>query len=399
MTTTSAVAQVDRAHDTYPGLDTMRAVGAFGVLGTHTAFWAGFYPSGLLGAMTARLDVGVAIFFVLSGFLLGRPFLVAMSDGRSAPKSGRYLWKRFLRIMPLYVVTVVLALAVLPDNRGADWLVWLRTVTLTQIYPGGELVAGITHMWSLCVEVAFYLALPLLMWLLRRTTGRHGWNVKSVLMALAVASVAGWVWIAVVSPRVEGAALWPPAFAAWFAAGLALAAVTTELTRPSGRRFPALVSLARQPGVCWTMAAAFFALAATPLGGPVLLVQATPGEAVTKNVLYTAVAVLVMLPSILGRQADSSYDNLLALRPLRHLGAISYGIFCLHLLIIHAVTDWLDLPLYQGHGLTLLSVTVVAAIVTAEIAYRVIERPAMRLRGVGQAPAVTATPTASTTSH
>lgn len=395
----SGPAQVDREHDVYPGLDTMRAVGALGVLATHTAFWAGFYPRGLLGSMASRLDLGVAIFFVLSGFLLSRPFLVAMADDRRAPRSGRYLWKRFLRIVPLYVITVVVALAVLPDNRGLGWMTWVRTLTLTQIYPGGELVAGLTHMWSLAVEVAFYLALPLLMWLLRHTAGRRGWRIDSLLVAMAVASLAGWLWIALVSPRIAGSSLWPPAYAAWFAAGIALAAITIELRRDEGRAFTTLVGLAHQPGVCWSMAAALFAVAATPLAGPVLLLEPTASEAVTKNVLYTVIAVLIVLPSILGRRRGSRYDQVLRARPLRHLGVISYGIFCVHLLIIHAVTDWLDLPLYQGHGWQLFGLTAVASVVVAELAYRAVERPAMRWRNLGSAATPTTTPTASTTSH
>jgi peptidoglycan/LPS O-acetylase OafA/YrhL len=395
----SGPAQVDRKHDIYPGLDTMRAVGALGVLVTHTTFWAGFYQSGLLGSMASRLDIGVAIFFVLSGFLLGRPFLAAMADDRRAPRAGRYLWKRFLRIMPLYIVTVTVALAALPDNRGVGWLAWLRTLTLTQIYPGGELVAGLTHMWSLCVEVGFYLALPLLMWLLRRTAGRRGWRIEAILIALAVAALGGWMWIALVSPRVEGSALWPPAYSAWFAAGIALAAITIELRRPGGREFTTFVGLAQQPGVCWSIAAALFAVAATPLAGPVLLLEPTATEAVTKNVLYVIIAVLILLPSILGHRNRSTYDNLLGARPLRHLGVISYGIFCLHLIVIQAVTVWLDLPLFQGHGWQLFGITVVGAVLLAELAYRVVERPAMRLRNIGSAPIPTTTPTASSTNH
>ena len=74
---------------TFPLLDTMRAVGALCVLTTHAAFWAGDYTRhGTWGTVLARLDVGVAIFFVLSGFLLSRPWLPARRPtGR--PRRGR----------------------------------------------------------------------------------------------------------------------------------------------------------------------------------------------------------------------------------------------------------------------------------------------------------------------
>ena len=56
--------------------------------------------------MLARLDVGVAIFFVLSGFLLSHHFLGRAHHG-TGRVPGRYFWKRFLRIYPAYLVGVV----------------------------------------------------------------------------------------------------------------------------------------------------------------------------------------------------------------------------------------------------------------------------------------------------
>lgn len=403
MSADSDLTVVAREHQAYPGLDSLRAVAALMVLGTHVAFWSGFYNNGLLGAMSSRLDVGVAVFFVLSGFLLGRPFLAAMADGRAAPRAGRYLWKRALRIWPLYAIISVLALAVLSDNRETGVGTWIRTLTLTQIYPGGELVAGLTHMWSLCVEVAFYLALPLLMWILRAVACRGGWDIRRILLGLGALAVVGWTWLLFVAPHVAGASLWPPAFLAWFAAGLALAAITVEQRRDGGRRFPVVTDLAALPGVSWTIALALFAISATPLGGPILLLQPTAAEALTKNVLYALIAALILAPSILG--ARSSYADVLATRPLRHLGLISYGVFCLHLVVIHAVADWRDLPLYQGHGWELLAFTLVISIVLAEIAYAVVERPAMKLRSLGdrrppaEPPTPAATPNAPNTNH
>ncbi|MCW2712328.1 MAG: acyltransferase 3, partial [Marmoricola sp.] len=60
---------------TFPVLDTLRAVGALAVVTTHVTFQSGDYVRhGIVGALLSRLDVGVAIFFVLSGFLLSRPY-------------------------------------------------------------------------------------------------------------------------------------------------------------------------------------------------------------------------------------------------------------------------------------------------------------------------------------
>ena len=66
-------------HD-QPALDALRAIAVLAVLTTHVAFQTGTTVNAWLGPVYARLDVGVAIFFVLSGYLLGRPF-VAPSNG------------------------------------------------------------------------------------------------------------------------------------------------------------------------------------------------------------------------------------------------------------------------------------------------------------------------------
>ena len=68
---------------------------------------------------------------------------------------------------------------------------WLANLTLTQIYVPLTLTAGLTQMWSLSVEVSFYLALPLLALLARRVPVRAR---IPVIAAAAVASL-GWALI------------------------------------------------------------------------------------------------------------------------------------------------------------------------------------------------------------
>ena len=70
-----------------PALDALRAVGAAAVVGTHVSFATGATADPRWGGLLSRLDVGVAIFFVLSGFLLFRPYAHAAAHG--ARPSGR----------------------------------------------------------------------------------------------------------------------------------------------------------------------------------------------------------------------------------------------------------------------------------------------------------------------
>ena len=145
----------------FPVLDSLRAVGALAVLTTHVAFQSGAYVrNGTWGNLLSRLDVGVAIFFVLSAFLLGRPHFARRVAGIAPPATGRYFWKRALRVYPVYAVTVVLALTLIPENQAAGAAEWARSLTLTDIYLTGALPQGLTQMWSLAVEVSFYAALP-----------------------------------------------------------------------------------------------------------------------------------------------------------------------------------------------------------------------------------------------
>ena len=160
-----------------PALTGMRAVAALLVVGTHAAFATGKLTHSYLGAIYARLEIGVAIFFVLSGFLLFRPWALAAATGSPSPLLTRYTRHRLRRIMPGYVVAVLATFAVYlvftpGPNPGQTWHGLLRYLTLTQIYTDNYLVTylhtGLSQMWSLAVEVSFYAVLPGLAFVLLR---------------------------------------------------------------------------------------------------------------------------------------------------------------------------------------------------------------------------------------
>lgn len=368
-------------HDTYPGLDSLRALAAIAVLATHTSFWTGQYSKGLLGAATSRLDIGVAFFFVLSGFLLSRPFLAAIANGHRAPSAGRYLWKRALRILPLYWIIVVIALVSLEDNRGFGVGDWIRSLTLTNIYFTGAFPAGLTQMWSLAIEIAFYALLPILLGAVAWTICRQGWNPGRIVGAVGLLAVLNIAWLLFVAPHRLGAGQWLPSFLTWFGVGLLFATASIELRRRPGHRvLGVLIELAHHPATCWTMALSLFVVATTPVAGPTLLIPPTYGEAITKNLLYAAIAGLVVIPSIFGPHAGTRYSNLLGSGGLRHIGMISYSIFSVHLLVIHFIAAWRDIPLFQGRGWELFLLTLVVSLIASELLYRLVEMPLMRFR-------------------
>ena len=112
-----------------------------GVVITHVAFQTGQH-TGISGRLLSRFDMAVAVFFALSGFLLWRGHAAAAQGLRQRPPTGHYLRSRIVRIMPGYLLAVIVILCLLPDARGASPTVWLANLTLTQIYVPLTLTAG-----------------------------------------------------------------------------------------------------------------------------------------------------------------------------------------------------------------------------------------------------------------
>jgi peptidoglycan/LPS O-acetylase OafA/YrhL len=385
MSLTSQPARVELA-PVFPALDTLRAVGALAVLTTHTSFQSGDYlGNGVWGSLLGRLDIGVAIFFVLSGFLLTRPWFARAALSLPRPGTGRYYWKRVLRIYPVYVVTVVVALALIGENAGGTARDWIRTLLLADVYTQDELPHGLTQMWSLAVEVAFYAVLPLLMLLaLGRGVSPRLRTPRVLVVLVALVGTSFW-WHLDLGGRLADQSTglpmtWLPSYLTWFAVGMALALAHVLLQRDGPGRAPLrwLVTLGGLPGVCWAAVAGLMLVASTPLAGPTLLFVASPAESLTKHLLYAAVGGLLVLSGAFG--APGRFQDLMAARLPRHLGHISYGVFCIHLPILHLVMTAGDFELFGGHGLQIWALTLALSLVAAELLYRLVERPANRLR-------------------
>ena len=362
----------------YPCVGGLRAIAATAVVATHAAFWTGSYTPDPTGRLLARMDVGVALFFVLSGFLLSQPLFRAAAQARPAPRTAAYLWRRALRILPAYWTAVVLALLLLPGNANAGLADWLRHLGLAQIYVRNGYAQGLTHTWSLCTEAAFYLVLPFLAAGLLRSVRRDGWRPARVLLRLAVMSVLGWTWLAWVwaDPQVVGPLdVWLPSFAGWFSAGMAMAVVSV-----SGREWSP-VRWAHELGsslwTCWAGALALLWIACSPLAGPLSLEPPTAAQAVTKSVLYAGVAVLALWPLVFGDQRAGKTRQVLAGRTVSYLGEISYGLFLFHMPVLVAMYAVADRPPFTGSFLGVLVATWIGGVVVAAASYRLVERPLM----------------------
>ncbi|KUI28788.1 acyltransferase [Mycobacterium sp. GA-2829] len=343
-----------------PAVEGMRACAAIGVVVTHVAFQTG-HTSGADGRFFGRFDLAVAVFFALSGFLLWRGHAAAAHRLRHRPPTAHYLRSRIVRIMPGYLVAVVIILALFPDTEP-DFTVWLANLTLTQIYVPLTLTAGLTQMWSLSVEVTFYLALPLLALLARRlpVTARI-----PVIIAVAVVSL---FWVYIPSDADSGHNLWnwPPAFFSWFAAGMVLAELTVVPVGWAHR-------LARRRFLMAGIAVAAFAIAASPLAGREGLQPGTIGQVILKTAMGAVVAGALLAPLVLDR--PDTPHRILGSRVMVTLGRWSYGLFVWHLAALAMVFPMVGEFAFNGHMPLVLVLTLLFGFALAAVSYALVESP------------------------
>ena len=365
-----------------PALDGIRAAAALGVLVTHVAFQTGATAIPLFGRVLGRFDLAVAVFFGLSGFLLWRPHARAAAGTGPAPSTLHYLRHRAVRILPAYWVVVALALTLVP-NAGHDLRVWLANLTLVQVFVPLTLTDGLTQMWSLSVEVAFYLALPVFAMLLVRLRDRR----RRVLTIGAVTLLSlGWAFVPVPTPDAIHSDNWLPGYLAWFAAGVLLAEVADD---PPAR----LVRLVRVQPLIAGIGLAALLLAATDLAGPPGLVRPEPWQFALKVAFGAVLGFAVLAPPVLvggSRWAASP--------PARALGRWSYGIFLWHLVVLAVVFPVFSILPFDGSFGFVLVVTAVLTVPIAAACYALVEEPARRAarRWERSRTGSAATPTATT---
>lgn len=384
---TTTVAAPPGATGFLPALEGMRGFAAVGVLVTHVAFQTGAVHDPVIGRVWGRLDLAVALFFALSGFLLWRPHAAAARGFVRVPPVGRYFLSRATRILPAYWIVVVLVLWLLPDAGGSA-TVWWANLALVQVFVPLTLTEGLTQMWSLSVEVAFYLLLPLLAWALGRMRGAAArFRIPVVLAACALSLV--WVWLPVPTPEHIHHDNWLPGYLPWFGAGVLLAELVVHPPTWMHR-------LAARRGVMAAIAAVAFGAATTPLAGPETLSTLAPWEYNGKIVLGAVMSFALLAPLVLAPRAE---HRILAGPVALAIGRWSYGIFIWHLAVLAIVFPVFGIPPFSGHFWFVLLVTVAVSVAISSAGYALVEEPARRAfhrwernhRGGGSAASPTAT--------
>ncbi|WP_406081951.1 acyltransferase family protein [Micromonospora sp. NBC_00858] len=397
---------IRRSDGWLPALEGLRAVAVLAVVVHHVSFLSGLTNSfARLGGLLARLDVGVALFFALSGFLLYRPFALAAIHSQSHPPVRRYLWHRALRILPGYWAMAVVALVWLNIDYLKSLWDWAIPLLLVQIYQPLRLPVGMEQTWSLATEATFYLALPVIAVLGRRMGGRTPLGRARRHLALgAVLVFVGLTWNAYAhgpdSPLPGLAVLWLPAFLDWFGIGIMLAVLaswpSSTISSPflpglggsrPGRGDEDLWSATPRglrvftfaPGTSWLIAGALLWIASTPIAGPRGVEPAKPIESVTEHLVFLLVAWFVIAP-LVGPGSGGVPRALLGRPVIRFLGRISYGIFLWHLLALEVCFRLLGFTRMHSSFWVLLVLTLALTIPVATASYFLIERPTQRVR-------------------
>lgn len=320
----------------------LMAVEYFG--GTAGTVWAFVFEAG---------KTGVALFFILSGFVLAWGYKPRQS-------AGSFYWHRFARIYPLHVVGVILAViaasTLVPEIRTDGAAPLVANVFLVNGWVPDWWQAGNPASWSLVCEAFFYLSFPFLIRPLVRLSNR----ARTVVVVASLVLVALAPQIAAVSPVPMAAASTPLLRLPEFVLG-----VTLALVLKSGAWMPLKLRYTVP------LAVVGYALSEAP---PIPGTDIHPGLAATVGSFALLVASLAA--------ADAHGRSTFLARPLwQELGRVSFAFYLVHLLVIASVSSsWPDghpqLP--WRHAVLLALAAFAIALAIAWVLHRAVEIPAQK---------------------
>jgi peptidoglycan/LPS O-acetylase OafA/YrhL len=386
------------------GIEGLRAFAACSIVVYHCWLLASPTEAPSLGPVSRtvipNLPVGVTLFFALSGYLLYRPFAAALIRAEARPSVSVFLRNRALRIFPAYWVILLVSALILgtvyvresPFDLGTGGLLhrpgtFFATALLVQNYSPSTYFSGIGPAWSLAIELAFYLTLPLLALLAwaaaGRTTTRSGRTLAALMPAALLLAIGlsgkaaaahlvppqvgyGWLgWVGDWNSVLERSFL---AQADLFTFGLIVAVLRVEWE--DGRlRFPSWI-----PAAC--------------LSGAVLVAAGTARLMSDGHIGFhkygtlMALACGLLLASVVlpggDRQRRSLIVRALEVRPIVAVGLVSYSLFLWHEPLIRWLREQgLTLSGSAGFVANLVVVGAVAGLLSF-LTYRYIELPALR---------------------
>lgn len=386
------------------GIEGLRGIAAISVLVAHVrVHLAHSVDLGILEPAVSLLGQGLTLFFALSGFLLYRPWVSFWLEGKPYPKARLFLANRALRIYPAYIailLLVSLALGVaytesIPTGRGVqaaestvgfmtDPLLLLLNLTLTHTLIPLSIKTGLGVSWSLTVEVAFYLVLPLLGLLLLkvrkdRRTGAKRSN-SFVFVPPLILAIVGLTGKLIMSRITGGASAGDQFYLNWGANWTAVFA-RSLLAHADLFAFGMIAAVI----IGWERSGKIEAkyrraLTWGSMGIIILSVLAAKATSLDDTFFALASAALIVLVCTRDNRAEAGLlARIMELLPLRFIGLISYSLYLWHIPVIwflklHNMT-FSESMWWANAALVFLTSSALAT-----ITYYLVEVPALRLK-------------------
>lgn len=310
-------------------LDWLRALAAGLVLVGHCA-----NPLARGGA------IGVSVFFVLSGYLITS---ILLREGMfTVPNIARFIVRRILRIYPLYVVQIALALVVIGLFQSDKLAVALDAVPGLLTFVGGPsdwLGYSFGVLWTLAVEFWFYVTFPFFLWA-ANAVGRP------------VLFIVGGILISLIAKAVPfgGEVL---AYYDQFLLG-ALCAIAVQR-----QHFPWFASV---PGAFVASIVAIVVIAQIPYPG-------------SRNAIWYCESLATAAVTALAILSGAVQAQGIRLPVVAYLGRISYSVYLMHAVLLDALVFALPVARKFPYFLASIPLFVIAAVAFSALTYRYVERP------------------------
>ena len=369
------------------GLNGLRALACLAVFGVH--FYQKTGVSGNLGAIDiARLlengNTGVALFFILSGFLLGLPYWSSQQAAGFIDRDLKtYIIKRLARILPAYYLCLS-ALVLLQGHLSSpkEFIDTALHYLFLHNYTEFSFYSINSPFWTIAVQAQFYVLLPLLLILLSPLRPKKSIAFAATLV-LAAGAFAGHYWLMTKTQSVDpwplsrqiiqrnGAVLSHSVLAhlPHFLLGLAAGYIGILLNTNSGNRAQAKRWMCEL--IFWLSAVVIIAVLGSALDE---MFSISHGRYNLPVVPVLITALIVCAPeTVIGRGLLENY-------PLRQLGVISYGVYVYHLpcmnVVARLMNRWEINSADRWAIFALLSFAV--TLVIAMGSYLIVERPILR---------------------
>lgn len=355
-----------------PGLDLLRAVAIVWVMAYHLVSHGPRLP-----AIADLGWMGVDLFFVLSGFLIGGQVFAACASSQG-PDWRAYTLRRVLRVLPAYLAVLGLYLW-LPAWRESPGLAptWQFLTFTSNLFPDYARNTAFSHAWSLCVEEHFYLLLPLVVIALsRRPSLRKGAWFCIALLAGGML-VRGWAWTTQVQPY-----LGVTSGADWYFLRYIEHIYNPTWARLDGLLAGAALAALRQfrPGWwSWMTARGWWCLGAGALGVAAASVLFRDPTGALAAVAGFPLLSLGLAGVLVGMASPTILPGRMAVPGARLLATLAFSLYLTHKAVYHWVASHAG-GRFDDANLLALACYNGAALLVAAILYLAVERPGLRLR-------------------